>query len=99
MMESYGENRKRRGDGGKEGGREERDGMKKKNGRSWSIGVARRSGGSTEELIKNNIKNWRRERKQTQREAERGAESYTDRKKEKNLFMIHHIDSPRQLER
>lgn len=99
MVERYGENRKRRREGGKNGGREERNGMKKKNGRSWSIGVSRRSEGSTEEFIKNNIKNWRGERKQTKREAEREAESYTDRKKEKkNLFMIHHIDSPRQLE-
>lgn len=34
MVESYGESRKRRWEGEKEGGREERDGMKKKNGRS-----------------------------------------------------------------
>lgn len=38
----------------------------------------RRSGGGTEEFIKNNIKNERRERKQTKRGAEREAESCTD---------------------
>lgn len=42
--------------------------------------MERNSGGGTEEFIKNNIKNGKRERKQTKTEAEREAESYTKKK-------------------
>lgn len=55
-----------------------------------------RKRGCTEEFIKNNIKNGKRGKKQTKSETEREAESWEKRKE--NLFMIHHIDSPWQLE-
>lgn len=58
-----------------------------------------RSGGGTEEFIKTNIKNERRESKDKDRSSARSRELYKKKKrKKKNLFMIHHIDSPRQLE-
>ena len=58
-----------------------------------------RSGGGTEEFIKTNIKNERRESKDKDRSRARSRELYKKKKrKKKNLFMIHHIDSPRQLE-
>lgn len=54
----------------------------------------RRGGGSTEEFIKNNIKNRKRERERERRQRQK--QRVVLRKK--HLFMIHHIHSPRQLE-
>lgn len=72
--------------GVKERGRRVRRG---KESRMEEVEVARRSGGGTEEFIKNNIKNGRRERKQTKRKAEREAELYRLREKGRKKKSLH----------